>query len=334
MSSAIRVRPVCPESDIPGIVRLLNACDPEDPTTIEELRSEFRHTAPGKITLRLVAMDEDDMITGYIYVVHSAEAPSRHFYIWMRVDPTLRNRGIGSALWEAALDYLHVQGAIRIACAVLDSDPVSLSFAEHRGFTIDRQHFYSTLDLTSFDETPYLPGIASLEADGVRFCSLAEFPDTPETRNKFYELNYAVVLDIPGENWDYTAYPQFFNDRILGAAWFRREGQLLAVDGDNWVGFASVSLSPGTQSAYNATTGVIRAYRGRKIAQALKIMAARYARQHGALTIRTDNDSLNTPILAINRKMGYRPQPGTYLLVRWLKENKEFTTQNAESAKI
>jgi len=332
MSSAIRVRPVCLESDIPGIVRLLNACDPEDPTTIEELRSEIGHTAPGKITLRLVAMDKDEAITGYIYVVHSAEAPSRHFYIWVRVDPTLRNRGIGSVLWEAALDYLHVQGAIRIACAVRDSDPASLSFAEHRGFTIDRQHFYSTLDLTAFDETPYLPGISAIEAQGIRFCSLADFPETPETRRKFYDLNFSVVMDIPGEDWDYAAYPQFFNDRILGAAWFRREGQLLAVDGDNWVGFASVSLSPETQSACNATTGVTRAYRGRKIALALKVMAARYACQHGAQTIRTGNDSLNVPILTINRKMGYRPQPGTFLLVRWLKENKEFTAEKAVSA--
>jgi GNAT superfamily N-acetyltransferase len=216
-----------------------------------------------------------------------------------------------------------VQGATRLGSEILDSDPSSLAFAEHRGFTIDRQHFYSTLDLKTFDEAPYLPGIAALEAQGLRLCSLADFPDNLETRCKFYELNLSVVRDIPGENWDYAAYPQFFEERILGAAWFRRAGQLLAVDGDTWVGFASVSLSPETQSAYNATTGVIRAYRGRKIAQALKIMAARYARQHGAQMIRTDNDSLNAPILAINRKMGYQPQPGTYLLVRWLVEKEQ-----------
>jgi hypothetical protein len=33
--------------------------------------------------------------------------------------------------------------------------------------------------------------------------------------------------------------------------------------------------------------------------------------------VRTDNDSLNAPILAINQKMGYQPLPGQYFLVRW-----------------
>ncbi|MBP1693528.1 MAG: hypothetical protein H6Q37_1411, partial [Chloroflexi bacterium] len=62
--------------------------------------------------------------------------------------------------------------------------------------------------------------------------------------------------------------------------------------------------------------GVLRTHRGRKIAQALKVIALRYARQNGAQVIRTDNDSLNAPILAINRKLGYQPQPGKYWLVR------------------
>jgi GNAT superfamily N-acetyltransferase len=63
-------------------------------------------------------------------------------------------------------------------------------------------------------------------------------------------------------------------------------------------------------------TGVLSAYRGRKIALALKVLAARYARQHGAREIGTDNDSLNPPILAINQKMGYQPHSGRYMVVR------------------
>jgi GNAT superfamily N-acetyltransferase len=267
----------------------------------------------------LVAVDENDAVAGYSVIIHNVWAPAFYYYVWLGVDPVLHGRGTGSALWGASLDYLREQGATRLKSEVLDSDPTSLAFAEHRGFAIDRQHFSSNLNLTAFDEKPYLPGIAALETQGMRFCSLADFPDTDETRRKFYDLNFSIVVDIPGEDWNYEAYPEFFKRRILGAPWFLPENQLLAVDGDTWVGFASVSLSPETQRAYNATTGVVRAYRGRKIAQALKIMAARYARQHGAQMIRTDNDSLNAPILAINRKMGYQPEPGKYILVRWLR---------------
>jgi hypothetical protein len=32
--------------------------------------------------------------------------------------------------------------------------------------------------------------------------------------------------------------------------------------------------------------------------------------------IRTNNDSRNAPMLAINRKMGYQPEPGWHLLLK------------------
>jgi hypothetical protein len=48
------------------------------------------------------------------------------------------------------------------------------------------------------------------------------------------------------------------------------------------------------------------------VAQALKLLAIRCARRYGAVYIRTHNDSENAPMLAINRKLGYQPQPGLY----------------------
>ncbi|HYF91472.1 MAG TPA: hypothetical protein VD969_04420 [Symbiobacteriaceae bacterium] len=42
------------------------------------------------------------------------------------------------------------------------------------------------------------------------------------------------------------------------------------------------------------------------------------ARRHGAPYMRTDNDSQNGPILAVNRKMGYMPLPGDYVVIKRL----------------
>ena len=111
--------------------------------------------------------------------------------------------------------------------------------------------------------------------------------------------------------WTYS----IFEKSVFQAPWFRREGQLLAVDGDQWIGMAAVGLVPETHSAYNEYTGVLRPYRRRKIATSLKVLAARYARQNGAQKLLTDSNMRNAPILAINRKMGYKRQPGKYTLV-------------------
>ena len=194
------------------------------------------------------------------------------------------------------------------------SDPAGLGFATRRGFSIDRQLFHSSLDLTTFDETPYLEDVCRLEESGIRFCSLEDFPDSPATRRQLYELNYQYDQEI------LSVIPSFedFDRFVCSADWFCRAGQLLAVEGDTWVGLAAVSLNPEARTAYNENTVVHPAQRGRKIARALKVLAARYARKQGAERIETDNNTRNAPILAINRRMGYQPQPGKFWLASQL----------------
>jgi GNAT superfamily N-acetyltransferase len=309
----MKIRPAKIATDLPRIVEITNPYE-TNPLTVDQMRSFFEYNPPGRIQKRLVAVDEKDEVIGYSGAIHEASTPAGRFIIWVIVDPSRRGRKIGSALWEALLEFLKEQGANHLETDVLEREPAGLVFAGRRGFTVDRHSFHSSLDLAAFDEVPYLPGITSLQAEGIRFCSLADFPDTPETRRQLYDLNYQyepeILSVIPGQ----AEFEQF----VFGASWFQREGQLLAVDGDVWAGLAAIQLKPESRSAYNENTVVAPAYRGRKIARALKVLASRYARQHGARTLETDNNSINTPILAINRRMGYRPQPGKYWLVRRL----------------
>ncbi len=311
----MNIRAANGETDVLDILRICNLCEPAFPVSEGQVRGWFRPAEPGRTAFRLVA-ERNGAAVGFACVIHAAEAPAGLFFAWVGVDPAFRCQGIGSALWNASLALLTAQNASLLTSEVVDNDPVGLAFAERRGFAIDRHKFHSTLHLTTFDETPYLPAIAALEAQGIHFCTLADFPQNQEAHDKFCDLNEAVVRDIPGEYWDFNAYPAFFDDHIWNAPWFFPQNQLLAVDGDAWVGFAGLSMNPEKHSAYNATTGVIREYRGRKIALALKVLAARCAREQGAREISTDNDSLNAPMLAINRKLGYQPEPGKYTMMR------------------
>lgn len=77
---------------------------------------------------------------------------------------------------------------------------------------------------------------------------------------------------------------------------------------------SAIGYFPASNSCYNMMTGVDRAYRGRKIVLALKLLAIKCAQRCGADYIRTNNDSENAPILAVNRKLGYESKPGKYLL--------------------
>ena len=70
---------------------------------------------------------------------------------------------------------------------------------------------------------------------------------------------------------------------------------------------------------------VEESHRGRGIAQALKVRGIMWAKIQSMPIIRTDNDSLNAPMLAVNRKLGYRPEVGFYKLVQPVANNRAAT---------
>lgn len=168
-----------------------------------------------------------------------------------------------------------------------------------------------------FDETLYTSLIENLKDSGISFHTLADFPQSQLIKQKLYEINSITALDIPGTSGTYMSFEDF-DQWVCNAEWYRPDGQIIAADKDKWIGLSAVQLMPEINGAYNLMTGVLKSYRGRKIAQALKVMALSYARSHNANYMSTDNDSLNIPMLAINKKFGYVPEPGKYNLIKTL----------------
>lgn len=310
----MRIRLAQPDSDIPGIAGLVNTFEWQL-LTVAAVKKWFEHMPPGRITHRMVAVNEHDKVIGYSVTVHEPWWPDHHFYVWVVVDPQWRKQGLGLALYEDAHAFLQEQGAVMLKSEVQDDDSVSLRFAERNGFSLNRHLFASKLDLRAFDQTPYDSLIVSQKAAGIRFFTMADFQDSPAAHRKLYELNRSADLDIPGGDGTFMSFEEF-EQWVCGAKWYHPAGQLIATDGEVWVGLSAVQLLPETQGAYNLMTGVLRPYRRRKIALALKLLAIRYARDNGACYISTDNDSLNVPMLAINKNLGYRPQPGKYSLIK------------------
>ena len=306
------VRPASPETDFPGITAVVNAFESES-ITVEIVQNWFTQTAPGRIEHRRVAVNAQDQVVGYSVSVHETWSPLGQFYVWVGVLPAWRRQGHGTALYADILSFLQTQGATDLTSEVLDSVPADIAFAQARGFVTDRHMFESTLDLAGFDSVPYRSVIPDLEAVGFRFFSLADCPNTAEYRRQAYAVNRATAEDIPG--WEGSA-PSFedFEKWVYGAEWYRPDGQILVAEGENWVGISAVRLHQQTKAAYNVHTGVLRPYRGRRLGLALKLATIQYARAQCARYMRTNNDSLNAPILALNNRLGYRPEPGRYTL--------------------
>jgi GNAT superfamily N-acetyltransferase len=303
-------RPLDLETDATELARLQNYTLPE-PVTAETVR-EWWEPRKDEIRTTTLALDKQGQAIGFWDVDRETWMRPGHWWLKVLVAPDQRGNGLGARMYSAALDQACQYGATHLESRVSENDAGSTHFAQKRGFQVERHTFVSTLDLTSFDEKCFEALLERVHS--FRFFSLAEAGLTDENKHRLYMLNRATAQDNPGNHGTFSDYDTFAMN-IFDAAWFRADTQILVADGDQWVGLTALSLDDEQCYAYNAFTGVLRDYRGRGLAQALKLHAILLARRAGMRYIRTDNDSQNAPVLAVNHKLGYQPESGLYQLL-------------------
>jgi GNAT superfamily N-acetyltransferase len=150
---------------------------------------------------------------------------------------------------------------------------------------------------------------------GFAIKTLAELP-VQESLQKLYELYKATTRDIPGINGDYFDFTEW-RKWTLDLPGSKPEYVFLALDGDRFAGVVHVLHQEATGSMYHEYTGVARDYRGKGIGMALKVKAIAKACSLNMTYMRTNNDSHNLPMLAINRDcLGFQATPGKYKMVK------------------
>jgi GNAT superfamily N-acetyltransferase len=307
------------EADFAHVAELISATQPEPVTEANVLEWE-RRVLEGQIRRRMVAVATRGQVVGYSVVQHSRSMGEGRFYLWVTVDPGWRRCGAGAQLYDNALDFALGHGATELESEVREDDAAGVRFARERGWSVNRHIFESAIDLAAFDESRFAGLVEEVRAGGIRFLSLADVDMDPGYFRQLYEVNYRAVQDDPASTGHWVSFEEF--ERTLrGASWFDPQGQIMALDAATGavIGLAAVGFFAHTHRASNMITGVDRAYRGRKIALALKLLAIRYAIEKGASCIVTDNDSQNAPMLAINRKLGYVPRPGIFRLLKQIR---------------
>ncbi len=311
--TTITTRAAIPEQDFEAVAALLSIYEGETITKAQLLASH-RQPPVGGIAQQFVA-EADGRIVGYGMTFRQSWMAKGRFFVKIWVLTDQRQQGVGGQLYDTVEAFVRSQGGSSFDSNVFDNEPHSLRFAEARGFSTIRHLFESEIKLPQFDASRFEGVIEQVQASGIRLFTLADVGNTPENLHKLWEVNHTVYQDDPGVT---EAFPNFeeFQKLTSEAAWFNPAGQFLAADGDQFVGLGALRHNAEDKSCYNMMTGVLRPYRGRKIALALKLLTIRYAQQLGALIITTNNDAQNAPMLAINRKLGYVPLPGVYRLLK------------------
>jgi len=304
------LRPAIYPDDYPPIVALINAVSMK-PTTVADLADGDQEFPEGSVLHRTVAVDERGQVVGLAEAYRFPNTKSGKFYVAAIVEEGHRRRGLGSTLLAHLERFVAGHGATQLTGYVRDDDSASLAYVNGRGYQTERHGFVSALDLGTWNPDPFVNVLPAVKASGIRLFPMADEPGEG-TAQKLYELMSRTMVDIPGYEASQFMSFQTWSGWVLKHSGV--ENVLIAADGDRFVG-VSIMNSEGDE-LYTSHTSVEGAYRGRRIALALKLAAIDVARQRQVTRMTTGNDSLNQPILAVNRKLGYQPLVGEYEVVK------------------
>jgi GNAT superfamily N-acetyltransferase len=133
-----------------------------------------------------------------------------------------------------------------------------------------------------------------------------------------YELHIEALADVSTD----TPFDDVGYEDWLRSDWsypdISDDGSFVVLEGGRPVSIAFLVVDPVGRLATNAFTGTLRAYRGRGLARLVKLASIRWAAEQGVERILTGNDETNAAMLAVNRRLGYRPVKEHYSYVKEL----------------
>jgi GNAT superfamily N-acetyltransferase len=291
------------DTDLGTIARIVSEVSPEDSTSIDELRWADA-TYPGGIRF-LADVDGQPAAVATVGRIYMYPADYAAFWGTLDVLPHARRQGIGGALLTAISGEARRAGKTELQIPANDSRPEGIVFLLHRGFREYERSKAVELPLAGLTAPPVeLPA-------GIELHTLAERPALVEG---VHAVATEAFLDIPGGSTPMaTGDLAEFRARDVDRPSIPKDAFFVATETltGQVVGYASLLMLPGqaNRKAWHDMTAVLRAWRGRGLATALKHATIGWAIDHRLEILQTGNDVDNAPMRAVNARLGYRPTP-------------------------
>ena len=311
-SSKTVIRAATP-ADYPVLVALNKASYPDYGETEEEWRHWDETWDHKKYFKSRVVAEDGGRVVGFGLVNHMrwAFVPTK-YRIDITVHPGHRERGHGSALYDALLDKVRERSGKAVAAAVKESMAGGVRFLSKRGFREVKRDWESRLFVEGFDFARFVTAEARVAKQGIRIVTLAdEMQRDSSALQKAFELTEDCRMDIPSVDPPTRHTFEEFRIEDIDAPGALLDAFFVAIDKDGrYLGVSNLFRSLDDPAfLWQGITGVRREARGKGIAMALKLRTVRYAIDKGVEHIKTWNDVHNRPMLAINEAMGFAKQP-------------------------
>jgi GNAT superfamily N-acetyltransferase len=224
--------------------------------------------------------------------------------VWAYVHPTRRRAGLGGQLHELGERVLRDDGALVLRTMAIDDDGVR--FAEAQGFERTRTEYPSAVDPRTVDTSRLDELLERLGSEGYRLVPLGEAEARPR---ELHALYVAASADMPEDDPETNLPYEEWLEETLGKPDLSREGSVVVLHGELPVALSFIEVDHERRFADQELTGTAPAHRRRGLARAAKLAVVHWCAEQGIERLATANDGENAGMLAINRELGFRPQP-------------------------
>ena len=257
----------------------------------------------------------EDIIIGVIYYSQGRDENNKTTFFTLNLDPKYNNNGYRKLLYNKMLERIKIFNCNKVHTSIYNHpnyEEVKKLIIKEKFKLVQTNREYSC-DIKKIDIDKYQPLIEKLESEGIQFYdSKEEMLKFPNHFKKLEELEWKIEQDIPiPDGIKHTRIPFKHWVKLCLDFYENSYGiNLIATFGDKYIGSTDIFVFGKSEphKGWTSSLGVIKDFRRRGIATAIKIKAIEKLLKKGVTEIRTDNEK-NNPMYKINVALGFRPVP-------------------------
>ena len=296
------------------IARIRNLVNHDSIDHPDEDKNDWAIRDKSIIRNRLLLYNDNKLI-GLLYYAQGRDENSQTSFFNIVIDPQYNNHGYRKLLYQEMLNEVKCFECNKFFSNIYEHP----NYKNHQNLLI-KENFklvqtnreYSC-DIREVNTQKYKPLIDKLESEGIRFYdSRDEMKEFPNHFQKLEKLEWTLDQDIPHpDGIKPTRMP--FNQwkKVCLNIYNNYYGiDIVAVKDGQYIGSTDIEVYPKSEphKGWTGGLGVIREFRRKGVATALKIKAIEALLKKGITEIRTDNEE-NNPMYKINIALGFKPVP-------------------------
>ena len=254
-------------------------------------------------------------LIGFIAYEQGINENQKTVFFYIKLDPNYNGNGYRKLLYQKMLKEVRVINCTQLLTEIYEHP----NYKEYQNLLINNKfklvqtnREYSC-DIKKINIPDYHPLIQKLESEGIQFYdSKEELKNQANHYKKLEYLEWVIDRDIPipnGIKHTRESFDQYLKEKLnFEEKYYGTE--IIAVKNDEYIGSTDLSVLYQTEpfKAWTEGLGVLKEFRRKGIATALKIKAIKKLLSKGITEIRTDNE-LNNPMYKINENLGFYPVP-------------------------